>query len=75
MYISKVVEYDNAYNLHFYCLNAVPTFFKSTQFLADRLHWANHAGEKLDYSRIKSLSLVLASTSNSLNKRQNKEIQ
>ncbi|XP_028394477.1 uncharacterized protein LOC114518672 [Dendronephthya gigantea] len=40
----RVVVYDNACNLHSYCLNGDPTFFKDTQFLVDRLHWADHTG-------------------------------
>ena len=40
----KVVIYDNACNLHAYCLNRDPCFFKATWFLVDRFHWVNHSG-------------------------------
>lgn len=40
----RVVVYDNACNLHSYCLNRDPAFFKNTQFLVDRLRWADHTG-------------------------------
>eukprot|EP00112_Aurelia_sp_Birch-Aquarium-sp1_P017171 Seg3960.3 transcript_id=Seg3960.3/GoldUCD/mRNA.D3Y31 product="hypothetical protein" protein_id=Seg3960.3/GoldUCD/D3Y31 len=39
-----VVIYDNACNLHDYCLNRSPQFFMETKFLVDRLHWRNHTG-------------------------------
>ena len=37
--------YDNACNLHDYCLNRQPSFFANTKFLVDRLHWKNHTGK------------------------------
>ena len=40
----KVIIYDNACNLHNYCLNRDPLFFMDTWFLVDRLHWSNHTG-------------------------------
>ena len=40
-----VVIYDNGCNLHNYCLNRQPNFFKRTWFLVDRFHWPNHVGE------------------------------
>ena len=39
-----VIIYDNACNLHAYCLNRNPKFFQKTRFLADRFHWPNHTG-------------------------------
>ncbi|CAG2234981.1 unnamed protein product [Mytilus edulis] len=36
------VIYDNACNLHSYCLNRDPDFFKDTLFVVDNLHWGNH---------------------------------
>jgi hypothetical protein len=38
----QAVIYDNACNLHNYCLNCDPLFFKNTKFLVDRFHWDNH---------------------------------
>jgi hypothetical protein len=43
----KIIVYDNACNLHSYCLNRDPLFFKETKFLVDRFHWKNHRGIKL----------------------------
>jgi hypothetical protein len=40
----KLIIYDNACNLHTYCLNREPLFFKETRFLVDRFHWPNHTG-------------------------------
>lgn len=39
-----IVVYDNACNLHTYCLNRDPKFFERTRFLVDRLHWRDHTG-------------------------------
>ena len=36
--------YDNSCNLHDYCLNRDPGFFKNTKFFVDRFHWVNHKG-------------------------------
>jgi hypothetical protein len=41
----KIIVYDNACNLHSYCLNRNPTCFKETKFLVDRFHWKNHRGK------------------------------
>ena len=41
----RVIVYDNACNLHTYCLNRDPVFFKHSRFLIDRLHWRDHTGE------------------------------
>ncbi|XP_069105019.1 uncharacterized protein [Argopecten irradians] len=38
----SLVVYDNACNLHTYCLNRDPLFFKDTQFRVDALHFRNH---------------------------------
>ena len=35
----STVIYDNACNLHQYCLNREPVYFKHTWFLVDRFHW------------------------------------
>lgn len=40
----SVVIYDNACNLHNYCLNREPAFYKMTWMVVDRLHWPNHTG-------------------------------
>ena len=40
-----LVIYDNGCNLHNYCLNREPVFFKQTWFVVDRFHWPNHVGE------------------------------
>ena len=40
----RVIIYDNACNLHSYCLNREPKFFQNSQFLVDRFHWPNHTG-------------------------------
>ena len=54
----QVVIYDNACNLHNYCLNRDPGFFASTKFCVDRFHWVNHKSKsysdvyfRLHYSR------------------------
>ncbi|CAH3150762.1 unnamed protein product [Pocillopora meandrina] len=39
---ARLVVYDNSCNLHSYCLNRDPVFFKNSQFLVDRLHWRDH---------------------------------
>lgn len=41
----STIVYDNSCNLHNYCLNREPKFFKLTWFLIDRFHWPNHCGE------------------------------
>lgn len=41
----ELVIYDNGCNLHNYCLNREPVFFKPTWFVVDRFHWPNHVGE------------------------------
>ena len=38
----EVVIYDNACNLHQYCLNRDPNFFCNTRFYVDGLHWDGH---------------------------------
>ncbi|XP_067682006.1 uncharacterized protein [Haliotis asinina] len=40
----KMMVYDNACNLHAYCMNRDPGFFKNTWSLVDRFHWPNHNG-------------------------------
>ena len=44
----SVIVYDNACNLHTYCLNRHPTYFRNTRFLVDRLHWRDHTGTVLN---------------------------
>ena len=41
----SLVGYDNSCNLHEYCLNRDPGFFKHTKFFVDRFHWFNHKGK------------------------------
>ncbi|XP_065064713.1 uncharacterized protein LOC135690945 [Rhopilema esculentum] len=53
----KVVIYDNACNLHEYCLNRQPSFFQETRFLVDRLHWKNHSGCSEGYNMDRYLDL------------------
>ena len=36
------IIYDNACNLHNYCLNREPRFFQESWFVVDRFHWHNH---------------------------------
>lgn len=38
----SLVVYDNACNLHQYCINRDPDFFKNTAFRVDALHFKNH---------------------------------
>ncbi|XP_021379373.1 uncharacterized protein LOC110466906 [Mizuhopecten yessoensis] len=38
----STIIYDNACNLHAYCLNRDPVFIKDTIFAVDNLHWRNH---------------------------------
>eukprot|EP00117_Sycon_ciliatum_P039971 scpid25894/ scgid5378/ len=40
----SLIIYDNACQLHRYCLNREPHFFNSSVFAVDRLHWDNHVG-------------------------------
>ena len=45
LYIApETIVYDNCCNLHNYCLNREPEFFRNSQFLIDRFHWSNHIG-------------------------------
>ena len=44
----SVIIYDNACNLHSYCLNREPVFFKQSLMLVDRFHWPNHTGRFQD---------------------------
>lgn len=46
----SVIIYDNACNLHSYCMNRDPIFFKKTRFLVDRLHWRNHRCKFVNYT-------------------------
>ena len=41
--------YDNGCNLHNYCLNREPQFFKCTRFFVDKFHWRNHTGKLWSY--------------------------
>ena len=43
----KTIIYDNCCNLHQYCLNREPQFFKESWFVIDRFHWPNHSGKEL----------------------------
>lgn len=47
-----VIIYDNSCNLHNYCLNRDPVFFKDTVFVVDGLHWDNHIGCVLGYKAL-----------------------
>lgn len=38
----SVIIYDNACNLHKYCLNREPVYFKRTRFYVDSFHWKGH---------------------------------
>lgn len=38
----RTVVYDNACNLHSYCLNRDQGFFQATLFVVDNMHWGNH---------------------------------
>ena len=38
----STIIYDRACQLHTYCLNRDPAFFKNTTFFVDRFHWPNH---------------------------------
>ncbi|XP_066271346.1 uncharacterized protein [Branchiostoma lanceolatum] len=40
----SVIIYDNACQLHSYCLNRDPGFFQNSRFFVDRLHFKNHKG-------------------------------
>ena len=42
--VPATIVYDNCCNLHNYCLNREPDFFKKAKFLVDRFHWSNHTG-------------------------------
>ncbi|XP_063427966.1 uncharacterized protein LOC134711349 isoform X2 [Mytilus trossulus] len=46
----KLIIYDNACNLHQYCLNRDPVFFQHSWFLVDRFHWCNHVGCHIGYN-------------------------
>ncbi|KAL3871729.1 hypothetical protein ACJMK2_039712 [Sinanodonta woodiana] len=59
MIAPKLVIYDNACNLHNYCLNRDPVFFRETWFLVDRFHWCNHKAEQRN-STLKRLKTILS---------------
>lgn len=46
----EVVIYDYACNLHEYCLNRSPEYFKHTMFVIDNFHWGNHTSCCFGYS-------------------------
>lgn len=46
----KLIVYDNACNLHNYCLNRDPVFFRDSWFVVDRFHWCNHVGCHVGYN-------------------------
>ena len=54
-----MVIYDNACNLHSYCLNREPAFFKTTWFLVDRFHWRNHKGKWVSVFNIHFSSIAI----------------
>ena len=39
------IVYDIGCNLHNYCLNREPQFFKFARFYVDKFHWRNHTGK------------------------------
>lgn len=43
-------QFDNGCNVHRYALHREPTFFKHTQFLIDKLHFAGHTNCSAAYS-------------------------
>ena len=43
----SVLIYNNACNLHSYCLNGEPAFFKQSWMVVDQFHWPNHTGRIL----------------------------
>lgn len=45
----RCIIYDNACQLHQYCLNREPTFFRDTKFYVDRFHWKCHVGCSVGY--------------------------
>ena len=45
----QVIVYDNAYNLHQYCLNLEPYFLKDTLFVVDSFHQRGHVGCSCSY--------------------------
>ena len=45
----RVIVYDNACELHQYCLNREPHFFRSTLFAVDWFHWQGHVGCSASY--------------------------
>ena len=40
----RCIIYDNACQLHTYCLNRDPLFYRGTVFCVDRFHWKCHVG-------------------------------
>lgn len=54
----KVVVYDFACNLHEFCMNRAPEFFKDTLFVIDKFHWRNHTSCALSYNMVLYARLV-----------------
>lgn len=53
------IIYDNCCNLHNYCLNREPDFFKEAKFLVDRFHWSNHTGKDFNTAHNAELDVYL----------------
>jgi hypothetical protein len=41
-YPPEIIIYDNACNLHDFCVHREPDFFKTVQFIIDKLHVTGH---------------------------------
>ena len=40
----RTIVYDNSCNLHAYCMNRDPGYFKNSLFVVGPFHWYNHTG-------------------------------
>lgn len=60
-----VIIYDNACNLHKYCLSREPDYFKNTRFLVDKFHWKCHIACSEGYNMERYTACVDTQTINS----------
>lgn len=67
-----IIVYDNACQLHTYCLNRDPVFFKFVKFLIDRFHWKGHCGCSKGYCMDSySANPAVSSTNSQTNEQMN----
>ena len=67
----ELIIYDNACNLSEFCLGREPTFFKSTRFLVDGLHYSGHVNcnPAYDMRTYPLFSDIVSTTAENCNRR------